>query len=81
MNKFRERRNSNSFEKFKKANQLAFYFICLTSNLEVGVSNRAIEESIIRAKDYYEGIIIAGKMHSAGVNEPVITLEFVVLAT
>lgn len=64
-----------TIETFKKANKLGFDFICLTGNPGVGVSNRTIEESIIRAKDYYEGIIIAGKMHSAGVNEPVITLE------
>lgn len=59
----------------KAANELGFDFICLTGNPGTGVSNQTIGESIKLAKKYFSGLIIAGKMHSSGVNEPVVTKE------
>lgn len=62
-------------ETFKKAQELGFNFICLTGNPGVGVSNHSIAAAIKEAKKYFKGLIIAGKMHGAGVNEPVVDLE------
>ncbi|MFS1030067.1 haloacid dehalogenase-like hydrolase [Enterococcus casseliflavus] len=59
-------------ETFQKANQLGFDFICLTGNPGVGVSNQAIVEATKEAKKTFNGLIIAGKMHGAGVSEPVV---------
>ncbi|WP_195957365.1 haloacid dehalogenase-like hydrolase [Enterococcus gallinarum] len=59
-------------ETFQKANQLGFDFICLTGNPGVGVSNQAIVEAIKEARKSFTGLIIAGKMHGAGVCEPVV---------
>ncbi|MDQ6109976.1 DUF7916 family protein [Enterococcus gallinarum] len=59
-------------ETFQKANQLGFDFICLTGNTGVGVSNQAIVEAIKEARKSFTGLIIAGKMHGAGVSEPVV---------
>lgn len=57
-------------ETFKKAEELGFNFICLTGNPGTGVSNHAINEAIKEAKKYFSGLIIAGKMHGAGVDVP-----------
>lgn len=62
-------------ETFKEAERLGFNFICLTGNPGTGVSNGKIAEAIKCAKQYFHGLIIAGKMHAAGVDEPVIDLE------
>lgn len=67
----------------RQANEVAFKriaadkydFVCLTGNPATGVSNTQIIAAIKLAKQHYNGIIIAGKMHSSGVNEPVVTLE------
>lgn len=57
------------------AEKYGFSFICLTGNPGTGVSNSAIKKSIEMARKYYNGLIIAGKMHGAGVDEPVMNLE------
>lgn len=57
---------------WKKANELGFNFICLTGNPETGVTNKEILKAIRLAKKHFDGIIIAGKMHGAGVNEKVL---------
>lgn len=62
-------------ETFKKAKELGFDFICLTGNPGTGVSNASIEKAITLAKEYFGGMIIAGKMHSAGIDEPLVDLE------
>lgn len=59
----------------EKANELGFDFICLTGNPGTGVSNDAIAHSIKLSKEHFNGLVIAGKMHGAGVAEPVMTLE------
>lgn len=59
-------------ENFIKSEKLGFDFILLTGNPGVGVSNDAIAKAIKVAKENYNGIIIAGKMHGAGSNEEVV---------
>lgn len=59
----------------KRANDLGFDFICLTGNPGTGVSNDSIFRSISLAKQYFKGLVIAGKMHGAGVDEPVMTID------
>ncbi|WP_179396078.1 haloacid dehalogenase-like hydrolase [Lacticaseibacillus absianus] len=56
----------------KLASTLGFDFICLTGNPSTGVSNREITAAVRLAKRHFNGMIIAGKMHGAGVSEPVI---------
>ncbi|HFJ5886237.1 TPA: haloacid dehalogenase-like hydrolase, partial [Enterococcus faecium] len=62
-------------ETLKKANELGFNFICLTGNPGTGVSNRTIEKAITLSKSIFNGLIIAGKMHGAGVDEPIMNLD------
>ena len=59
----------------ERANELGLNFICLTGNPGTGVSNHSIFEAIKMAKEHFNGLIIAGKMHGAGVDEPVMNLE------
>lgn len=59
-------------ETFKRASELGFDFVCLTGNPGTGVSNNAIIETVALAKKHFDGLIIAGKMHGAGVNEALI---------
>lgn len=61
-------------ETFIKAKELGFDFICLTGNPGTGVSNASIEKAIRLAKQYFGGLIIAGKMHSSGIDEPLVDL-------
>ena len=51
-------------ETYIKAQELGFNFICLTGNPGVGVSNHSIK-----------GLIIAGKMHAAGIDEPIVDMN------
>ncbi|WP_261806584.1 DUF7916 family protein [Lapidilactobacillus luobeiensis] len=57
---------------FKKAAALGFDFVCLTGNPGSGVDNEAIIKALKVAKTNFPGLIIAGKMHGGGVNEPII---------
>lgn len=59
----------------ERAGELGLDFICLTGNPGTGVSNRSIFEAIKMAQTHFNGLIIAGKMHGAGVDEPVMNLE------
>lgn len=58
-------------ETLKQAEKLGFDYICLTGNPGTGVTNKQINQAIKRAKEHYNGLVIAGKMHGAGVDEPV----------
>lgn len=62
------------------AEDFGFNFICLTGNPGTGVTNKEILSSIKRARKHFSGMIIAGKMHGAGVNEPVVPDEEVLKA-
>lgn len=61
----------------KALEQLGVNFICMTGNPGTGVSNERIVNAIAETRANFSGLIIAGKMHSAGVDEPVITKTFV----
>ncbi|WP_409304248.1 haloacid dehalogenase-like hydrolase [Peribacillus sp. SCS-155] len=56
-------------ETLRKAKNLGFDFVCLTGNPKTGVSNREITKAIGMARSVFgqEGLILAGKMHGAGV--------------
>lgn len=64
-----------SKETFLRANEVGLDFICLTGNPGVGVSNEQVINAVKIAKENFNGLIIAGKMHGAGVNEAVITVD------
>ncbi|MGL4106614.1 DUF7916 family protein [Clostridium sp. LP20] len=61
-----------TIETFREAEKLGVDFICLTGNPSTGVSNEAINNSIVNAKKYYSGLIFAGKMHGAGMVEKLV---------
>lgn len=64
-----------SVDTYEKANELGFDFIVLTGNPGIGVSNNAISQAIKEAKKNFNGLVVAGKMHGAGVDEDVMNLE------
>lgn len=66
-----------SAETFEAAEALGLRFVCLTGNPGTGVTNAEIEKAIRTAKAHFSGLIFAGKMHAAGVDEPVIDLDTV----
>ncbi len=66
-----------SVKTLKECENLGLDFICLTGNPGTGVTNKEIAKAIVLAKKHFSGLIIAGKMHGAGVAEPVASLEAV----
>lgn len=64
-----------SIENYKKANDYGLDLICLTGNPATGVTNKAILKAIKEAKENFNGLIIAGKMHAAGTDGLVMDLE------
>ncbi|WP_172253508.1 haloacid dehalogenase-like hydrolase [Saccharibacillus deserti] len=56
-------------ESLKEAKKLGFDFVCLTGNPKTGVTNNATLSAIKKAREVFggDGLIIAGKMHGAGV--------------
>lgn len=58
-------------ESMKALDKLEMDFLCLTGNPGTGVTNKTITEAVNLAKENFSGLIIAGKMHSSGVDEPV----------
>lgn len=62
-------------ENFIKANKLGVDYICLTGNPQVGVSNHSILAAIKLCKENFNGLIIAGKMHSSGISENLLDEE------
>ncbi|MDW0108431.1 DUF7916 family protein [Sporosarcina aquimarina] len=58
-----------SEETLKEAKKLGFDFVCLTGNPKTGVTNEETVVAIKKAREIFgeEGLIIAGKMHGAGV--------------
>ena len=61
-------------ETFIQAEKIGLQFICLTGNPGTGVTNKTIAKAIKTCKDNFNGLIIAGKMHAAGVDEPVVDI-------
>lgn len=66
-----------SVKTLQAAQNLGLDFICLTGNPGTGVTNSAIVKAIELGKKYFSGLIIAGKMHGSGVNEPICDLKIV----
>ncbi|MCI6271875.1 MAG: haloacid dehalogenase-like hydrolase [Erysipelotrichaceae bacterium] len=62
-----------SVETIKEIERLGMDFVCFTGNPGAGVTNESIKNTIKLAKEHFSGLIIAGKMHGAGVDEPVVS--------
>lgn len=62
-------------ETLKEIEKLGMDFVCFTGNPGTGVTNNAILDAVKQAKEHYSGLIIAGKMHGAGVDEPVVDID------
>lgn len=60
-----------SAETFAGADEQGADYICLTGNPGTGVTNDAIEAAVQLCRENFSGLIIAGKMHGAGVDEEV----------
>ena len=65
----------SSVATLEEANRLGMDFICLTGNPGTGVTNAEIAKHIRLAKQHFNGLIIAGKMHGAGSKERVASIE------
>ncbi|MGL4570453.1 MAG: haloacid dehalogenase-like hydrolase [Clostridium sp.] len=66
-----------NLETIEEIEKLGMDFVCFTGNPGTGVTNSQIEKTIRLAKKKFSGLIIAGKMHGAGVNEPVADIKAV----
>lgn len=66
-----------NLETIEEIERLGMDFVCFTGNPGTGVTNDAIKKSIELAKEHFSGLVIAGKMHGAGVDGPVIDEESV----
>ncbi|WP_270330921.1 haloacid dehalogenase-like hydrolase [Lapidilactobacillus dextrinicus] len=64
-------------ETLAEVERLGYNFVVLTGNPGTGVTNEQIVKNIKIAKQKYSGLVIAGKMHAAGVNEPLINPDIV----
>lgn len=61
----------------QEVEKLGFNFVVLTGNPGTGVTNKQIAANIKVAKKVFTGLVIAGKMHGAGVDEAVVSPEAV----
>ena len=66
-----------NLETIQEIERLGLDFVCFTGNPGTGVTNEQIQNTIQLAKEQFSGLIIAGKMHGAGVDEPVADAEIV----
>lgn len=64
-----------SKESLEAAEKLGIDFILLTGNPATGVSMTSIEQSIRLAKEHFNGLVFAGKMHGAGLAEDLIDVK------
>ncbi|WP_407371389.1 haloacid dehalogenase-like hydrolase [Carnobacterium sp.] len=71
-----EGRQANS-KTIKEIESLGLDFVCLTGNPGTGVTNNQIEKTISVTRKLFSGLIIAGKMHGAGVSESIVDLKTV----
>ena len=71
-----EGRQANS-KTINKIESLGLDFVCLTGNPGTGVTNTQIEKTISVTRKLFSGLIIAGKMHGAGVSESIVDLKTV----
>ena len=56
-------------ENYQKCQEDGYDFILLTGNPSSGVTSKKISDAISEMRKYYKGIIMVGKMHTAGVEE------------
>ena len=61
-------------ESMRRAEELGFNFVCYPGS---DVTNKMIVQAVRTAKENFSGMIIAGKMHGDGVDEPVADEESV----
>lgn len=73
-----EGRQANS-KTINEIESLGLDFVCLTGNPGTGVTNTQIEKTISVTRKLFSGLIIAGKMHGAGVSESIVDLKTVKL--
>lgn len=66
-----------NIETLVAAKEIGLDFVCLTGNPGTGVTNSEIIKAISIAKEHFGGLIIAGKMHGAGVDEAVVDVQSV----
>ena len=66
-----------NLDTIQEIEKLGMDFVCFTGNPGTGVTNIEIEKTIRLAKENFSGLIIAGKMHGAGVDEPVADIKAV----
>lgn len=66
-----------SKETLEKLNELGVDFLLLTGNPATGVSNKEIKENVKLAKKIFKGVIIAGKMHTSGVDEKILDKKYI----
>jgi len=59
-------------ESFAAAQAQGVDYICLTGNPGTGVTNAAVEAAVRLCRERFQGLIIAGKMHGAGIDEEVL---------
>lgn len=59
----------------KALDELGFDYVCITGNPGTGVTVAQIAKAVALIKEHFSGLIIAGKMHGAGVSEPVAASE------
>lgn len=71
-----EGRKANS-KTINEIESLGLDFVCLTGNPGTGVTNTQIEKTINVTRKLFSGLIIAGKMHGAGVSESIVDLKTV----
>ena len=64
-----------NLETIQEIERLGMNFVCFTGNPGTGVTNKQIEKTIRLAKENFSGLIIAGKMHGAGVDEPIADMK------
>lgn len=64
-----------NLETIQEIEKVGMDFVCFTGNPGTGVTNTEIEKAIRLSKENFSGLIIAGKMHGAGVDEPVADLK------
>ena len=62
-------------ESLARAQQLGCDFVCLTGNLKTGVTSDEIEAVIHLANEHFQGLVVAGKMHSSGTVNNILDIE------
>lgn len=64
-----------SKDSLQAANELGVDMILLTGNPATGVTMSAISEAVNVTKTYFSGLVLAGKMHGAGLMESIVNEE------